>query len=392
MNNIRKDYNKASRLSRRGNNEEALKIYERDYDEHPELFLKGHRISFAWAIYNVHIKNFTDEIDLIEATEFITELIDQADSNKVKYCPYTLSVLKVIKLLYDRDEFYNLLYWLEKINPDLLSQKRGTFNSKPTKSVMEKFYDRATKTYLECEDYEICLEMSKKALESLDEFTNGSDIWYRWRIAKSLKELNQNQEALKYLKEVSKVKKDWFVQKEFVDNYLSLDMRDEALEYISKAILAKGSSNYKVNLYSLIYHLLKQSEPEIALKHAQLYYLLKIDTSSVMDEDIEDLMIDESELNQKQLEREISDYWLEYKFKDQELQYGTIVKFFEEKNFGFIKNQDDESVFFHKSQFNGDHIYIGQAVSFYTEKRFDKSKNKDSINAVNIQGDNYDLS
>ena len=108
---------------------------------------------------------------------------------------------------------------------------------------MEKFYDRATKTYLECEDYEICLEMSKKALESLDEFTNGSDIWYRWRIAKSLKELNQNQEALKYLKEVSKVKKDWFVQKEFVDNYLSLDMRDEALEYISKAILAKGSSN-----------------------------------------------------------------------------------------------------------------------------------------------------
>lgn len=52
MNNIRKDYNKASRLSRRGNYEDALEIYERDYNEHPELFLKGHKISFAWAIYS----------------------------------------------------------------------------------------------------------------------------------------------------------------------------------------------------------------------------------------------------------------------------------------------------------------------------------------------------
>ena len=387
MNNIRKDYNKANRLSRRGNYEDALEIYERDYNEHPELFLKGHKISFAWAIYKVYIQNYVDENDLIEATEFITELIDQADLNKVKNCPYTRAVLKVIKLLFERNEYFNLIYWLEKINPDLLSQKRGTYNGRPKRSDREKFYDNATKTYLECEDYEICLEMSKKALETLDEFTNCSDIWYRWRIAKSLKGLNQNEEALQYLKEVAKVKKDWFVQKEFVDNYLALDMHDEALEYISKAILAKGSANYKVNLYCLIYHLLKESEVEIALKHAQLYYLLKIDTSAVMDEEIEDLMIDESELNQKELESEISNYWLEFKFKNQELQYGTVIKFFEDKNFGFIKDQNDESLFFHKSEFNGEHIYVGQAVSFYTEKRFDKSKNKESMNAVNIRGE-----
>lgn len=387
MNNIRKDYNKASRLSRRGNYEDALEIYQRDYNEHPELFLKGHKISFAWALYKVHIKNYEDENDLIEASEFITELIDQADLNNVKYCPYTSAVLKVIKLLYGRNEFFNLIFWLEKINPDLLSQKRDTYNGRPKKSDREKFYDIATKTYLECEDFEICLEMSKKALENLDVFTNDSDVWYRWRIAKSLKGLNQNEKALEYLKEVAKVKKDWFVQKEFVDNYLALDMYGEALEYISKAILANGSASYKVNLYCLIYHILKECEPEIALKHAQLYYLLKIDTSAVMDEEIEDLLIDESELDQKKLEEEINNYWLEFKFKDQELQYGTVIKFFEDKNFGFIKDQNDESLFFHKSEFDGDRVYVGQAVSFYREKRFDKSKNKESMNAVNIRGD-----
>lgn len=337
--------------------------------------------------FTVHIKNYEDENDLIEASEFITELIDQADLNKAKNCPYTRAVLKVIKLLYERNEYFNLIYWLEKINPNLLSQNRGTYNGRPKKSDREKFYDIATKTYLECEDFEICVELSKNALESLDEFTNDSDVWYRWRIAKSLKELNQNKKALEYLNEVAKVKRDWFIQKEFVDNYLALDINEEALKYISKAILANGSANYKVNLYCQIYHILKESEPEIALKHALLYYLLKIDTSAVMDEEIEDLLIDETELNQKELEKEISNYWLEFKFKDQELQYGTVVKFFEDKNFGFIKDQNDESLFFHKSEFDGDRVYVGQAVSFYREKRFDKSKNKESMNAVNIRGD-----
>ena len=385
--NIRKELIQASKLYRKREYVQSLEIFQRNYQNSPEEFSPEQRGLYAWAIYQVHVKNFTDGEELFEAVEEIFDIVPQADLSKAKTCPIALSTMKVIDELYAEEDYYGLIYWAERVNPDFLASQRGKFHGRVTRSMKERYFDKVTKAYLECEEYEKCINLSKKALESLKRFTNNSDTWYRWRIAKSLKELKRHEEALKYLKEVVEVKNDWYVHKEFVDNYISLQRDDEARNHVCEAILGKGPSNYKVNLYSQIYHLLKDSEPEIAMRHAELYYLLKIDTQAFMDEEIEDLDIDETQLDQKELEREIHDYWRQFKFKNRQLQYGTVTQFFDDKNYGFITTENDESIFFHKNEFDGDAVFIGQMVSFYTEKSFDKSKNEESIKAVNVKAE-----
>ena len=386
MKDIRKDLTEARRIYQSGKYEDALRIFEEHYRENSEAFTRQNRISFAWAIYRVHIRDTADEYELFDNVEFICEITEQEDLNKKSTCPYTQSVYKVLRLLNSQGDYYNMLYWLDKINPDLLDQRRNKTDDWVYRSRKELYYDYASKAHLACGDYEECIEISKRALETLSKFTNFGDTWHRWRIAKSLRCLGQNREALNYLEEVVKVKTEWFIYKEIADNHFALNERDKALENISNAVLTSDSINLKVNLYGMVYKLLKESEPEIAKRHAELYYLLKLDyQSSNIDEEIENLNIDAEGLDMLDLANQIRDYWTDFKFRNKELKYGTVTRYFEEKNYGFIRMEDEKPIFFHKNDFKGDFIYVGQLVSFYDEDTFDKSKNEKSKKAVNIK-------
>lgn len=366
--------------------EESLELFEKLFRIDPEEFARNDRISYCWAIYQVKVKNFKDENELFEATEFITDLIPQADLNYRNTCPYAFSVFKVLKYLHDENQYYNMSYWLDKLNPKLLDLKRNKKYGRFERSRKEKYYDYASKSHLECAEWELCIEVSKEALKTLKVFTNHGDTWHRWRIAKSLRQMNESKEALEYLNEVVKVKKVWFIFREFAENYHALGDDENALDYIGEAILTNDSVNVKVNLIYLVYKTLEVIDSDMAFKHAELFYLLKLENGSQIPEDIEDLGIDEHKLDKDELINEINKYWSEFKFKNQELQYGTITKFFEDKNYGFITDNNHESIFFHKSEFRGENIYVGEEVSFYTEKSFDKSKNKESLKAVCIGG------
>lgn len=386
-NNLKIQLKEAKKLYDSKKYDESLILYEELFSENPDEFKRNDLISYSWAIYQSCVKKFSDEDELFDAVEFITELIPQEDLNYRRTCPYTFSVFFILDYLYDKKEYYNMSEWFDKLNPELLDSKRNNYKGRYSRSRKEKYFDYVTKAHLECAEWELCIEVAKKALSSLKVFTNNSDVWYNWRIAKALRELNKNEEALIYLNEVAKIKDDWFVFSEFAQNYYILNDNENTLKYISKAILAKGSLNMKVNLFCLAYKLLEKENEEIAYRHAELCYLLKLESNAQIPDELEDLMIDEETLNKKELIRQINDYWNAFKFQNQELQYGTVTKFVEERNFGFIIGDDNQSIFFHKSEFKGDEIYVGQLVSFYTEESFDKSKNEKSLKAVNIRGE-----
>lgn len=299
----------AKKLYDSKNYEESLELFEKLFNENPDEFGLDFRISYCWAIYQVHVKQFKDIDELYDNVEFITDLVPQADLNVANTCPYTFSVFKAADYMYNQKEYYNLFDFLDKINPKLLNEKRNSFKGRIYRSIKEKYYDYASKSYLECADWDLCIEISKDALSAIKTFTNNGDIWHYWRIAKSLKELNQNREALCYLDKVLKVKKSWFVFKEIAENYYLLNEYDKALKYIPGAILTDDSIKMKVNLYYLIFNLLKESNYEIALKHAEIYCLLKSENNSEIPKDIEELYIDEDNLDKKELVREINEYW-----------------------------------------------------------------------------------
>jgi len=383
---IREELNEAKKLYKAKKYDEALTVYERYYNESPEALNNWDRIFYSWSLYQLYIKDAFDEDKLYESAELVTELVKQDDLNKRPVCAYTQAVFKVLDQLYAEKDYYDLLAWLDKIDPELLDQKRFETDERIYRSKREKYYDYATKAYFEVEDYEKCIETSKDALDSLDVFTNNSDVWYNWRIAKSYRELLENNEALRYLEEVVKVKKDWFVQKEIAENYYVLGDDEKAQDYICEAVLTNDPLSIKVNLYHLAYKILKEINPELALKHAELFYAIKLENDSQIPDDIEELLIDEETLDKNALESEIRQYWSEYKFKDQELQKGTVTRIFEHGRSGFITSDDNESVYFNVSEYKGDELKVGDYVSFYTEKRFDKSKNRESTRAVNIRG------
>ena len=386
MNEFKKDLKNAHELKTVGKNRQALKIYEKCYREHPEEFSFNQKNDYAWTIYRTRIAFFSDEDELFKNVEFVTGLVEQRNFNKCGSCVYTSSIFKVLDHFKSQNDFASMIPWLEKLDADLLDEKLYRKNGRFNKSHRELYYDWASKAYYQNMEYERCIEVSKTALNSLKRFIDEGDTWFRWRIAKSLIELGRLKESLEYYEKVIEVKHDWYMYRDIAEVYLRLEKPWISLDYLCPAVLSNEPNKVKANVYLTCYRALK-SNPEMALKHAQLYSLLRRESGYPLAHEIEQLEIDESQLNKRQLEKEIRNLWVQYKYKNRKIQHGTVASFLKEKNYGFIKTEDGDEIFFHKDEFEGADIFIGQMVSFYTEKSFDRSKNRKSAKAVYIRGD-----
>lgn len=81
------------------------KDYDRAYEIYTELYANAPfdnsaRYSYAWAIYQSRIKDFTSPDELLEDAELVCELTKQHNLNYTKLCVYTMSAMKVIRFLY----------------------------------------------------------------------------------------------------------------------------------------------------------------------------------------------------------------------------------------------------------------------------------------------------
>ena len=211
---FKKDLVNASELKTVGKNKEALTYFEKAYNQNPEAFTINQKIDHAWTMFHVKIKNFKSEDELISSADFITEMLVQKDLNTNRSCVYTSSVFKVLKYLRDQQDYYGMIHWLEKLNPDLLDEKTYRNYGRLQKSKKEKYYDWATIAYLKSMEFEKCIDTSKKALNTFKTFLDEGDAWYKWRIAKSLLELNRLEDALAYYLEVIEVKHEWYMYRD----------------------------------------------------------------------------------------------------------------------------------------------------------------------------------
>ena len=384
---IREDFKRANELKFRGDYREALEIYEKHFKENPQSFKFKDKENYAWILYRVNVQTFKNEEDFYGSAEFITKLVPQKDINVSKNCAYTSAVFSVLNQLNDDNDYFSMIPWLDKINPELLDEKPFRRYGRINKSKKEKFYDYASRAYYKTQDYDACIEVSTHALESLNSFRDDGDIWLKRNIGMSLKESGRLTESLPYLLEVIKVKHDWYIYRDIAEVYCMLKRPLDALEYCCPVVLSDVSDYSKINIYYLIYRILEGFNEKQALKHAQYFYLLKKEKGYRIPEDIENLGIDETRLDKLQLKGEITEIWQEYKFRDIEPSHGTVVKFIEEKNYGFIRPEKGKTMFFHASEFTGDTIYVGQKVKFYTQKAFDRSKKRESLNAVYIRAE-----
>ena len=368
---IKTQLKKAKAIYQKKKHDEAEKIYKTAYDEDPEAFTIWDRRFYAWALYHLHIKNPSSEDELVKSCELISELLIQEDTNKVKVCAYTTSMLKIIN--YFKDNAYECLKWLDMLNPKLLNSNPRSMNRDGRISKFysdkEKWYSLKTKHLLDMGEYEETIKFADEALNELDEFVNNSDIWFKWRIAIANKDLDNYDEALKYLEEIINSKNDWFILKELAEIYSLNGDYDLALKYAIDAALAKGDIKYKINLYRLL---------------DEIFIAKDMDEDS--DKIIKLIEAIEDDENFVEIEKELKERWVEIKFNNQQRSYGTISNILSHGKAGFIKADDGESYYFNIYEIQGDKSKVkeGDYVSFFLEESFDKKKNKKTLNAVNI--------
>lgn len=284
------------------------------------------------------------------------------------------------------NDYYNLSEWLDRLNPDILSTK--PFKDFPSKR--EKYYSYASKAYLELGDYEKSIEISKKALESLSNFKNKSDIWFKWRIAKANIQLCKYQEALKYLEELYKYKKDWFVQKEIAECYFMNGDLEKSLKYAVDGALNFGDIDKKLNLYTLLEDILDSMDlKEKAIKHAYLVYSIRLKNQWTIDDElvekIEKANFDLDNNDYFKIEKDLRHFWQSLKFKNQQKNHGTVTKILPHGKAGFIKSDDGNSYYFSLNQYKVKEAKLVKVyVSFYLEDAYDAKKDKKTQNAVQV--------
>ena len=252
---IKKTLIQAKKLYQNKKYEESKDLYESIYEDYQDAFDIWDKRFYCWALYQTYIKNPENETELIEAVDLVTQLLPQENlSKKDGVCAYTLSMMKLLDYLSKNNDYEDIIVWSDRLNPDFLSSKTSSFTTDDgrvinNQSSREKYYSLLSKSYLEEEDYDECLTISKEALEKLDNFTNNSDIWFKWRIAKSLREIGEYTEAIEYLNEVYKYKQDWFIQSEIAENYFFEEDYAKSLEYAVSAALSHGDIDKKVKLW-----------------------------------------------------------------------------------------------------------------------------------------------
>ncbi len=379
-------YNKVKKYS------ESLESYEWVLEEGGELS-QGDKDKYAWDLYFVKIKDneFTDELE--ENAKKIINTVSQKDNSKVnKPCPYTLTVIKLMKKYTESEQYLDVLRWASKLKGELLSNQHFKPNDEVTmNSNKENYYLQTTKALLEIENYDQTINYCQQALVTIPEFNNNNDIWFKLRIAKSYKELGDYDDSIDFLKDILKTKQDWYISRDMAENYFFKEEFDESLKWAAKAILARdGKLESKVKMFSLIGDILeiKGFEDE-SIINKYMYYVIRNAKDWPIDDELKDLLsnygLDLENKDFMSLFNEYKNMWVSLKYFGQERQYGVIDKVFDNGKSGFIKS-NGKPYYFYTSEFMDDKsfIYEGTEVSFYLEDAYNKSKDEMVKNAVNI--------
>jgi tetratricopeptide (TPR) repeat protein len=292
--------------------------------QHPErlhqglAFLKRYHISIlqdtsnqvltslAWLIYS-HIREEMNEHNEDEAElpdelphnnypHYTTEeweetalsllpLLQQKDD---KYCQNAFSFLFSAMIRYQKAQqqmnYFFLKRWCEAVLPDKLSMESKvvefTINeqvkSRALVSDKERYYTTLSMVFFALQMHEACIKLSMEALSTIERFHFQGDVWMRRRLAHSLQNTGNDEQALEELRKVLERKDEWYIHMELAEILLKLGRVEEAARSGATAMLKRGDISFKVvQLYLLGLSLMQMQQHEQAAAHFQLSYLLR---------------------------------------------------------------------------------------------------------------------
>jgi len=313
--------------------------------------------AYGWCLYD-NIKNKVySKYQIIEDLRHTIGLLSRFNS-KFSYTIISNILREGLKIAKEhQNQDYNFTNdFCNLFDRNILSIECNSFeiNGKTTEqaSDKEKWYSEKSKSLFELKKYQECFELSKEALEKIDNFHNNNDLWFARRIALSKKELGNIDEAINDLEAIYKKKRDWFIQKEISELYFNKNDIDNAFKNAISAINYKGKLEFKIGLIFLLGKILKiKNEANLAYQHFLLVKKIREENQwKLPDElitEINNLAIN-NEYETKQLINNLKQYWKSFLPKKETIK-GKVKKILNDnergKN-GFIYCNDDKEYYF----------------------------------------------
>jgi len=391
----------AHSLKKSGDLNKSIEISEKHIFEYSDFENLANNLT--WAYFDKYIRNFnpSDISNTEKALDRIFEINGQqpvGEQDSIP-CPFTIGVFKVLKH-YKKPNFntYKIRYWIDKIDPDKLSQQEQIINQdgkeRKLASNYETYYSLLITLLFNEAKYPECIEAAEYALENINQLHYDNSIWFKRRIALCNVELGDSDKAEEILKSLDKGKGEkWFIEYELSQIYFEQENFEKSLDFALKAAKNLGDDLMKVNLYTHLARIFyKQNKLEYAKYHAELVIAIKQANDSKLDAEQQKLAsffklntVETIDLrNQK---RSVEKIWNEIVYGTQEKFKGLISKILPNGKSGFIKDDNGKDSYFFR--FNSvkarkEFIQEGKKVNFLITESFDKKKNQKSFEAVEI--------
>jgi len=290
--------------------------------------------AYGWAIYDickveVSNENYNREkiLDLIKYPLYLL-FLKQSDYSYSIISNIFRLILKVEKHKINKNwnfmnDFCNLF------NPDIFSLECGTMEirGKLTEfaSDKENWYATKSKALFELNMFQECYEVSKVAIDYIENFHYNNDLWFARRIALSKKQLGNIDQAIEELEKIYKRKNEWFIKKELAELYFEKNDLEKSFKYAIDAICKNGFSKleFKIGLVLLLANIFKaQNKIEYANKHFLLLKIIREKNRWKIPLELENELsqINMENINLVTLENELIKYWKSFNPKKDRVQ------------------------------------------------------------------------
>ncbi len=294
--------------------------------------------AYGWSIYDickieVSNENYNREklLDLIQYPIYLLSLNKSDYSYSIIVNIFRL-ILKIEKNKINKNwnfinKFCNLF------NPDSLTIECGTMELRGKiiefASDKENWYATKSKALFELNMFQECYEVSKQAIDYIDNFHYNNDLWFARRIALSKKELGNINEAIEELEAIYKRKKEWFIKKELAELYFEINNLEKSFYYAIDAICKNGFSKleFKIGLILLLGNIFKAyNKIEFSNKHFLLLKIIREENGWKIPQElqVELNQIDLENINQSTIKNELIGYWSSFQSKTNKPMKGNI--------------------------------------------------------------------
>ncbi|HOJ08196.1 MAG TPA: hypothetical protein PKX68_11640, partial [Ignavibacteriaceae bacterium] len=260
-----------------------------------------------------------------------------------------------------------------------------------------------TKALTKLGEWQECFDLSKEALEKIENFHYSNDIWFSRRVALSKRNLGNTEDTIQELQTILKKKREWFIQKELAELYFEKGNIESALKQATDAINNFGPLEFKIDLLYLLGKILRQQDKlELSFQHFSLSKLIRQAEEWKLPQKLFDELrtFTFSEIPQtdfKKLKNELQKYWDSFKASQTKTfdksktatsnsNEGEIVRILhdnERGKVGFLKSNGKEHYFSVNPNFHSiSKIAVGTKVVFEIKPATDDKKEQTRIKKV----------